>query len=85
MKKLLLFISVLNLIYVFITLISDELDNIFLVPFGFPLLTTAVLFILSVVSFIFDENGTSKRTLSTLSAIINIFPILLVSPMFIFL
>ncbi|HBV23751.1 MAG TPA: hypothetical protein DEB42_08220 [Jeotgalicoccus sp.] len=85
MKKLLLFISVLNLIYVFITLISDELDNIFLVPFGFPLLTTAVLFILSVVSFIFDENGTSKRTLSTLSAIINILPILLVSPMFIFL
>lgn len=85
MKKLLLFISGLNLIYVFITLISDELDNIFLVPFGFPLLTTAVLFILSVVSFIFDENGTSKRTLSTLSAIINILPILLVSPMFIFL
>lgn len=85
MKKLLLFISFLNLIYVFITLISDELDNIFLVPFGFPLLTTAVLFILSVVSFIFDENGTSKRTLSTLSAIINILPILLVSPMFIFL
>lgn len=85
MKRLLLFISVLNLIYVFITMISDELDNIFLVPFGFPLLTTAVLFILSVVSFIFDENGTSKRTLSILCTIINLLPILQVATMFIFL
>lgn len=85
MKRLLLFISVLNLIYVFITMISDELDNIFLVPFGFPLLTTAVLFILSVVSFIFDENGTSKRTLSILCTIINLLPILQVAGMFIFL
>ena len=85
MKRLLFFISVLNLIYVFITMISDELDNIFLVPFGFPLLTTAVLFILSVVSFIFDENGTSKRTLSILCTIINLLPILQVAGMFIFL
>ncbi|WP_026859842.1 hypothetical protein [Jeotgalicoccus psychrophilus] len=85
MKKLLLLLSFLNLIYVFITMASDELDNIFLVPFGFPLLTTTVLFILSVVSFIFDENGTSKRTLSILSTIINLLPILFVASMFIFL
>lgn len=85
MKLLLLFISVLNLIYVFITSVSDEFDNIFLVPFGFPLITTTVLFILSVVSFIFDENGTSKRTLSILNTIINTLPILLVAQMFIIL
>ncbi|MEK4554447.1 hypothetical protein [Jeotgalicoccus sp. FSL K6-3177] len=85
MKKLLLSVSVLNLIYVFISMVSDELNNIFLVPFGFPLLTTAVLFILSVVSFIFDENGTDRRTLSILSTIINLLPILFVASMFIFL
>lgn len=85
MKKLLLIVSIFNLIYVFITMTSDNLDNIFLVPFGFPLLTTVVLFTLSVISFIFDENGTSKRSLSILSTIINTLPILLVASMFVFL
>jgi len=85
MKRILVFVSFLNLIYVFISMISDNPNNFFLVPFGISLITTVILFSISVVSFIFDENGTSKRTLSILSTIINVLPILLVASIFIFL
>lgn len=85
MKKVLLIISLINLGYVFITMLLDEMDNLFLVPFGVPLITTFLLVILGIVSLIFDENGTNKRTLSILIIGVNLLPILFVASLFIFI
>lgn len=85
MKKILLIISLLNLGYVFITMISDNRDNLFLLPFGFPLLTTTLLFMLGVVSLAFDENVKYTKTLSGFIIGINLLPILFVASFFVFL
>lgn len=66
-------------------MLLDEMDNLFLVPFGVPLITTFLLVILGIVSLIFDENGTNKRTLSILIIGVNLLPILFVASLFIFI
>ena len=69
----------------FFTMVSDELDNLFLLPFGFPLLTTVVLFSLGVISLAYEEHVKYTKTLSFIIIGLNLLPILFVMSFFVFL
>ncbi|MFB9861037.1 hypothetical protein [Salinicoccus siamensis] len=85
MKKLLIVISILNLVYVYLAGVVEDTNNWFLVSFGVPVLTTFILLTLGIISLIFDENGTNKRTLSIIIIGINLLPLFVVASMFIFI
>ena len=86
MKKIiLLLLTLLNLAYVFFTMVSDNLDNLFLVPFGVPLLTTVVLFCLGAISLAYEEHIKYTKTLSFIIMGLNLLPILHVISFFVFL
>lgn len=86
MKKIILLIlTLLNLIYVFLTMVSDNLDNLFLLPFGVPLLTTVILFCLGAISLAYEEHIKFTRTLSYIIIGLNLLPILYVILFFVFL
>lgn len=86
MKKIILLIlTLLNLIYVFLTMVSDNLDNLFLLPFGVPLLTTVILFCLGAISLAYEEHIKFTKTLSYIIIGLNLLPILYVILFFVFL
>ncbi len=87
MKKIiLLLLTLLNLAYVFFTMVSsDNVDSLFLVPFGFPLLTTVVLFCLGAISLAYEEHIKYTKTLSFIIMGLNLLPILHVILLFVFL
>ncbi|MFC3418028.1 hypothetical protein ACFOLA_00735 [Salinicoccus hispanicus] len=81
MKKALIILSILNLIYYFLAGTLDNTEGMFFIALG----TTSLLMILSIISLIFDENGTDRRTLSFIAIGINLIPLFVIGSMFVFL
>lgn len=80
MKKVLLFLSILNFLYMFSTFFIDNSannnTNLFLLPFGLPTFIGLILFVSGFISLFFKEKGSIAK-LSIYILIIN-FLVLLV-------
>ncbi|TVT29389.1 hypothetical protein FO441_03650 [Salinicoccus cyprini] len=81
MKKALIAISILNVIYYFTAGTIDNTGNMFFIAWG----TTFLLLVLSIISLAFDENGADRRLLSFVAIGINLIPLFIIGSMFVFL
>lgn len=84
MKKILLLLTITNLIYMLITMASDQ-HNIFLSALGLPTIIAFVMFFLGIISLIYDEDDRGKKTISIWIIMLNLFPLLNMLSVFIFL
>ena len=85
MRKILLVLSVLNLIYFFISMQFSHLDNIFLTPFFFPLFLNLLFLVLGSYTLSLDSTTKYMKILSIAIIVINLLPVIVMSLLFIFL
>lgn len=84
MKKILLLLTITNLIYMLITMVANQ-HNIFLSALGLPTIIAFVMLFLGIISLIFDEDGRGKKTISIWIIMLNLLPLLNMLSVFIFL
>ena len=85
MRKTLLLLSILNLIYLYICLNYSHIHNYFLLSTFIPLFFNLLFLMLGAYTLSIESDKKSDKIISILLLIVNIVPIILMSSVFLFL